>query len=46
MRIYASVNNVFTITDYEGIDPESFNGIETSPYARPRTFTVGLNMDF
>lgn len=46
MRIYASVNNVFTITDYEGIDPDSFNGIETSPYARPRTFTVGLNMDF
>lgn len=46
LRIYGSANNVFVITDYEGLDPENFNGIEASPYARPRTFTLGLNLDF
>lgn len=46
LRLYTSVNNVFVITDYEGLDPENFSGIEQSPYARPRTFTFGVNLDF
>ncbi len=46
LRLYASVNNVFVITDYEGLDPENFSGIEQSPYARPRTYTFGINLDF
>ncbi|WP_345007866.1 TonB-dependent receptor [Snuella lapsa] len=46
LRLYASVNNVFVITDYKGLDPENFDGIEQSPYARPRTYTFGVNLDF
>ncbi|MDO6821307.1 TonB-dependent receptor [Zobellia sp. 1_MG-2023] len=46
LRFYGSANNVFVITDYDGLDPENFDGIETSPYARPRTYTLGLNLDF
>ncbi|MCV6630941.1 MAG: TonB-dependent receptor [Flavobacteriaceae bacterium] len=46
LRMYASVNNVFVITDYDGLDPENFGGIEESPYARPRTYTFGINLDF
>jgi len=41
-----SVNNVFVITDYDGLDPENFDGVEFSPYARPRVYTLGINMDF
>ncbi|TKD62501.1 SusC/RagA family TonB-linked outer membrane protein [Flavobacterium sp. ASW18X] len=46
LRFYGSANNVFVITDYDGLDPENFNGIESSPYARPRTYTLGVNVDF
>lgn len=46
LRIYGSINNVAIITDYDGLDPENFNGIEKSPYARPRTYTFGVNMNF
>ncbi len=46
LRIYGSVNNAFVISDYDGLDPENFNGIEQSPYARPRTYTFGVNVNF
>lgn len=46
LRLYAAVNNVFVITDYEGLDPENFDGVEESPYARPRTYTFGVNVNF
>ncbi len=46
LRIYGSVNNAFVITDYDGLDPENFGGIEESPYARPRTYTFGVNVNF
>lgn len=46
LRFYGSANNLVVITDYDGLDPENFDGIETSPYARPRTYTLGLNLDF
>lgn len=45
-RVYGSINNAFVITDYEGLDPENFNGVEQSPYARPRTYTFGVNVNF
>lgn len=46
LRVYGSVNNVFVITNYKGLDPENFTGIEQSPYARPRVYTFGINLDF
>jgi iron complex outermembrane receptor protein len=45
-RIYASATNVFTITKYEGIDPEVFNGIDNNIYPRPITFQLGVNLNF
>ena len=44
VRLYGSVQNVFTITDYSGIDPEV--GIDWNVYPRSRTFTFGVNVDF
>ena len=45
LHISAMVQNVFTVTKYKGVDPESDWGIESSMYPRPRTYslTVGLN---
>lgn len=46
-RISASVQNVFTITKYSGIDPElSGTGVDNNIWPRPRTFTLGLNLNF
>ncbi|MEH6406371.1 MAG: SusC/RagA family TonB-linked outer membrane protein [Leeuwenhoekiella sp.] len=45
LRISAGVQNVFTITDYSGLDPEVFeNGIDNTLYPRPRTYLVGMNI--
>lgn len=44
-RISASVQNVFTITKYSGMDPEC-NAIDENIWPRPRTFTLGLNLNF
>jgi len=43
-RFYGSVQNVFTITDYSGLDPEV--GIDWNLFPRARTFTFGVNFDF
>ena len=45
-RVYASATNVFTITKYEGIDPEVESGIDNNMYPRPLTIQVGLNLNF
>ncbi|MBT8273542.1 MAG: SusC/RagA family TonB-linked outer membrane protein, partial [Bacteroidia bacterium] len=45
-RASLSATNVFTISDYEGIDPELSNGIDNNFYPRPRTYVLGLNMTF
>lgn len=48
LRIAASVQNVFVITKYKGLDPENANetGVDNNIYPRPRTFSLGLNLDF
>ena len=46
LRVSATVNNVFTVTKYEGLDPEIFNGIDYSMYPRTRVFVLGLNLTF
>ena len=45
-RIYATVQNVLTITDYDGLDPEIQGGIESSIYPRPFTTVLGVNLNF
>lgn len=46
MRLTGAVQNVFVITGYNGIDPEISGGIDNNFYPRPRTYTVGLNVNF
>ncbi len=46
LRLYTTVQNVFVVTPYEGLDPEINGGIDNNFYPRPRTFLVGLNLNF
>lgn len=52
LRIYSTVNNVFIITGYKGLDPEVYMGGITPGiddalyYPKTRTFMFGLNVDF
>jgi TonB-dependent starch-binding outer membrane protein SusC len=54
IRIYGSVQNLFTFTNYSGYDPEVGNynqnpmlmGVDNGRYPTPRIFTVGLNVGF
>jgi TonB-linked SusC/RagA family outer membrane protein len=44
LRLSGNVNNVFTITQYKGVDPEITNGVDNNLYPRPRTFVLGVNL--
>ncbi len=54
LRMYVTAQNLFTITDYSGYDPEigSFNqnvlltGVDNGRYPSPRTFIFGVNLEF
>ncbi|HEY4206133.1 MAG TPA: TonB-dependent receptor [Puia sp.] len=54
LRIYASTQNLFTITKYSGLDPEigiqngnpTLNGVDNGTYPNSRFVTVGLNVTF
>ncbi len=48
IRVAASCQNVFVITNYSGIDPEvnSADGVDRTFWPRPRTYSVRLNINF
>ncbi|MEJ1928786.1 TonB-dependent receptor [Nostoc sp. NIES-2111] len=46
MRVNFTVQNVFVITKYKGIDPEIASGIDNNFYPRPRTYVLGLSFNF
>jgi TonB-dependent starch-binding outer membrane protein SusC len=54
VRLYASIQNLYTFTKYTGYDPEigAFNkgialmNIDNGHYPNPRSITVGLNVEF
>ncbi|GGH06867.1 SusC/RagA family TonB-linked outer membrane protein [Mucilaginibacter phyllosphaerae] len=46
LRLNANCQNVFVITNYSGLDPEISTGIDNNFYPRPRTFVLGVNLDF
>ncbi|SMB98321.1 TonB-dependent receptor plug [Hymenobacter roseosalivarius DSM 11622] len=56
LRVFASAQNVFTVTDYSGFSPELAGGpldsgidsftASTSSYPISRTITLGLNVNF
>ena len=46
LRLYAAVQNPFVITKYNGLDPETFSGIDNNVYPRPTTYSIGLVATF
>ena len=58
VRLYAQLSNVFTITGYDGLDPEVRSddgygnsndmnkGIDYGAYGMPRQYLFGINIDF
>ena len=52
-RLYFQVQNAFTFTKYDGMDPEIgygtsdwVSGIDLGYYPRPRTYLIGVNLKF
>lgn len=54
-RLYAQVQNAFTFTKYDGMDPEIgygpeskgwVSGVDLGYYPRPRTILIGVNLKF
>ena len=43
MRFYCSIDNLFMITGFEGVDPESTSG---NYYPLTRNYSFGLNLTF
>lgn len=53
LRLYATANNLLTITGYKGYDPEVSTmssaltpGVDYGSYPRSRSFIVGVNLSF
>lgn len=46
IRVHFTTQNVFTITNYDGLDPEVSGGIDNNMYPRPRTFLFGVSLNF
>ncbi|BAV07782.1 TonB-linked outer membrane protein, SusC/RagA family [Filimonas lacunae] len=49
LRVYATANNLFTITPYKGFDPEvgmNQYGIDVGRYPQARSFIAGVNVNF
>ncbi|WP_176146086.1 TonB-dependent receptor [Parapedobacter luteus] len=52
LRIFLQATNLFTVTEYSGLDPElssgndSNLGVDSTVYPTPRMFTFGINMNF
>jgi len=46
IRLWGGVQNVFTITNYSGLDPEVFDGIDNIIYPRSRNILAGVNFKF
>ena len=46
IRLSATIQNAFVITNYSGIDPEQATGIDQYGYPRARTYSMGLNINF
>jgi iron complex outermembrane receptor protein len=46
LRLYSTLQNVFTITEYDGLDPEINGGIDNNFYPRPQTLLFGFNVNF
>ncbi len=46
LRLSMTAQNVLLISDYSGLDPELFNGIDNNVFPRPFTVMFGVNFGF
>ena len=46
IRLWVGVQNVFILTNYTGLDPEVFGGIDNTIYPRSRNILFGANIKF
>ena len=46
VRIYGQAQNLFTITDFNGLDPEVSSNIYQAQYPASRQFTMGVELQF
>ena len=46
LKIYVSAENLFTVTSYSGLDPESTDLIDYGNYPQERSFLFGVNVKF
>ena len=46
LNIFGTVQNICTLTPYDGIDPEVYGGIDGTMYPRPRTYVLGVKFNF
>jgi len=46
IRLFSTVENLFTITGYKGYDPEVAKGVDLGSYPMARTLLVGANITF
>ena len=44
VRVYATASNLFTLTPYDGYDPEVSSGTDTGAYPASRTFLFGVSI--
>lgn len=45
-RVYVASNNLLTVTNYNGFDPEIGSGVDKGIYPQARSFTFGVNITF
>ncbi|MBQ6199399.1 MAG: SusC/RagA family TonB-linked outer membrane protein [Bacteroidales bacterium] len=46
LTVFGTIQNLCTLTRYDGIDPEVYGGIDGTMYPRPRTFVGGVKFNF
>ena len=46
INVFGTVQNVATISKYSGLDPEINGGIDNVIYPRPRTYVIGVKLNF
>lgn len=43
-RLYVSAQNLFTVTNYTGLDPEAYNMFDQGTYPQSKAFLFGINI--
>ena len=46
LKVYVSAENLFTLTSYTGLDPESTDLMDYGTYPQARSFLFGVNVEF